>query len=274
MTLYFPPRTILTPTDLSENSTAALHFARMFRAQFGGTVRVLHSEHLELPPYFSSAQVQNLKREMRQATKGAAEYVRKESAVVLQFDPEVLIVDKPPAQAILEASAEPDVDLIVMGTHGRHGVNRLWLGSVAERVLRESSKPMMAVRQGMTYPSIAKIMCPVGLSAAGGTALEYAAALAKAVSAELTVIHSVETGQQPPDCPLVTEDLRERCDIRQLTYHGDAAASILIAVQEIKPDVIVMGAERRHSVLGDLFSSTTERVMQWGGVPLIVVPKS
>jgi nucleotide-binding universal stress UspA family protein len=55
-----------------------------------------------------------------------------------------LVRERPPVEAILEA--EPDFDLTVLGTHGRHGVDRVFLGSVTEGVLRRSRKPHLVVR--------------------------------------------------------------------------------------------------------------------------------
>ena len=53
-----------------------------------------------------------------------------------------------PARAIIGRSAEPDIDLVVMGTHGRSGVSHLLLGSVAERVVRAARCPVLTVREG------------------------------------------------------------------------------------------------------------------------------
>jgi nucleotide-binding universal stress UspA family protein len=62
---------------------------------------------------------------------------------------EVLQRDGPPAPAILAAAREWGADLIVIGTHGRSGLGRLALGSVAEGVLREAPCPVLTVRLGM-----------------------------------------------------------------------------------------------------------------------------
>ncbi len=273
-THIFPPRTILVPTDLTETSIPAFQFARVLHKQFGGAVRVLHAQHLDLPPYFSSAQVQTLKHELKKSAKSAADYLRKESIAALGFEAEVVLPARPPVEAILEAVGSSEIDLIVMGTHGRHGADRFWLGSVAERILRKSPKPVLSVRQGMLAASFGHILCPVSVSGAGQEALEYAAAIADAGKLRLTALHAEEEGDKPLDCSLVPEEVRARCRVEEITYHGDAAGAILTAAREINPDVIVMGAERKPSVFGDLFSSTTERIMQWGEAPLLIVPRS
>jgi nucleotide-binding universal stress UspA family protein len=268
----FPPRKILVPTDLSATSVPAFHYARLMHEQFGGAVHVLHAQHFDLPPYFSSGQIQSLMRELKKAARSATEYLRKESAASLGFEAEVSLAEKPPVEAILEASDGLGVDLIVMGTHGRRGADRFWLGSVAERVLRQSPKPILVVRGGMAAASLGHVLCPVGTGEAGRAALQYAAAAAEAGRLRLTVLHAVEKGKEPADCSLVPDAVKERCRVEEVTTHGDAADSILAAARELKPDMIVMGAERKSSTFGELFSRTTERVMRWAEVPLLVVP--
>lgn len=272
MTHIFPPRKILVPTDLSATSIPAFHFARIVHKQFGGSVHVMHATHFEPPPYFSSGQIQSLRQEFKKAGKVAQDFVRKESRGLLGFESEALIVAKSPVEAILESSNALDVDLIVMGTHGRHGADRLWLGSVAEQILHRSTRPILAVRQGMVASSFGHVLCPVSFSTIGRSALRYAASVAAAGGLKLTVLHSQEPGAAPPDCALVSESIRSRCAIQEVTQQGDAAVSIIKAVQELKPDLIVMGAERKHSAFGELFSSTTARIMQWATIPLLVVP--
>jgi len=270
----FPPARILVPTDLSAASLPALHFARVLHRQFGGEVHVLHAQHFEMPPYFSSGQIESLRREIRNSAKAAREHLRKESTAALGFEAEVAIVEKPPVEGILEAAANLDAGLIVMGTHGRRGADRFWLGSVAERVLHESTIPILAVRQGITAAPLSHVLCPVSFTDLSRQSLEYAVAMAEAGKLRLTVLHALEEGDRPLDCALVPPEVRERCRIEELTYPGNAAKAILSAANESKPDLIVMGAERKSSVFGELFSSTTERVMQWAEAPLLVVPRS
>jgi nucleotide-binding universal stress UspA family protein len=268
-----PPKKILVPTDLGATSLPAFHFARVLHGQFGGEVHVLHAQHFVLPPYFSSGQIESLTHEIRKSKRAAAEYLRNESAAALGFDAEVAVVEKPPVEAILEAAETPGADLIIMGTHGRHGADRFWLGSVAEKILHESTKPILAVRQGMVAAPFSHVLCPVSFTDMGRQALEYAIAMADAGRLRLTVLHALAEGDKPLECTLVPAEVRERCSVEELTYPGDAVKAILSAANALKPQLIVMGAERKSSIFGELFSSTTERVMQWAEVPLLVVPK-
>jgi nucleotide-binding universal stress UspA family protein len=184
-----------------------------------------------------------------------------------------VIVDKSALDAILEESERLGADLVIMGTHGRQGAKRLMLGSVAERVLRESRIPLLAVRESVRPGPFRHVFCPFNFSDVGRAALDYAADVAAASDAVLTIMHARESGDGPPTCALVEEPIRKKCRVEEVLIGGEAAKSILEAVHRVKPDLIVMGAQKKPTVIGELFSSTTERVMQLAEAPLLVVPK-
>lgn len=270
----YPPTKILVPSDLGATSEHALAFARYFHEKYGAGVRVLHAQHFELPPYFSSSQLEALKREWKRSGKAAAEYVRRASEAVLGFTPEVAVVESAPVEAILEASAAGSFDFVIMGTHGRHGARRMWLGSVAERVLRQSTIPVLAVRQPPAALLFQRILCPVNLTEVSESALEYAAEIAEAAASNLTVLHALEKGEKPLNCPLAGDQIKRHCRVEEVTRHGSAAKIILETSDHLKPDLIVMGSERKSALAGEIFSSTTASVMQWADAPLLIVPKS
>jgi nucleotide-binding universal stress UspA family protein len=270
----FPPRSILTPTDLGAASKAALKYARFLYERFESKVTVLHAEHLELPPYFSSGQVRELKREIKEMTRAAIDYVRKESESTLGFLPDVKVVEDMPADAILKESKDGQFELVIMGIHGHSSVERLWMGSVTERVLRNSTVPVLAVRKDPPEMPLRQILCPMSPSETGIRALEYAARISKEMNARLIVLHAVEQGEEPLTCPLVDEQIQKTCRVEEIRFQGNAARTIAEASNDLKPDLIVMGAERKKSRLGEIFSSTTTAVMQIAVGPLLVVPGS
>ncbi len=272
-TYPFPPGKILVPSDMSAASKAALQYARYFHKSFGSAVLILHSHDLDLPPYFSSGQLAGLKRELKKLSKAAEELVRKDSESVLGFHPDIKVTENTPVDAILEASRGQEIELIVMGMHGHRGAERIFLGSVTERVLRRSNLPVLAVHQPPSEIPIRHILCPMTASEAAKQALEYAAAIAKTINARLTVLHAVEPGAEPLDCPLVEEPIKKSCRVEEVRFHGNAAKTIMEASNDLKPDLIIMGAEYKPGVLGEFFSSTTSSVMQMSVGPLMIVPK-
>ena len=102
------------------------------------------------------------------------------------------------AAEILDQAAGMKADLLVIGTHGRSGFERLVLGSVAEKVLRKASCPVMTVPKRLpdampTGPVVYnRILCPVDFSESSLHALKYAISMAKEADGRLTVLHVVE----------------------------------------------------------------------------------
>jgi nucleotide-binding universal stress UspA family protein len=135
--------TILCPTDFSPTAAHALEFAADLARTFDARLVVLHAF---FPAVLGERAGAPLPDEL-QALRAA---VRKQLDDLRPADPAVrverLLREAPDAEAILTAAAELKADLIVMGTHGRTGVRRLVLGSVAEEVLRKAPCPVLTVK--------------------------------------------------------------------------------------------------------------------------------
>jgi nucleotide-binding universal stress UspA family protein len=137
-------RTILFPTDFSECSRQAFELARMLVQEQGARLVVLHVQHGLGPLVVYSDVFARLQ---------PADYHEWLWKVLRRFqvpdarEPvEYRLVEGDPAREILAAAAEIDCDMIVMGTHGRSGLERLLLGSVSEQVLRKARCPVVMVK--------------------------------------------------------------------------------------------------------------------------------
>jgi nucleotide-binding universal stress UspA family protein len=127
---------ILAPTDFSVRSLTALEHAEDLARAFGAELIVVHVE--EVTP-----------SELVELTNGVAE--REVARVVKHLLADHmracgLVRAGVPAAEILKVAEEEKVDLIVMGTHGRKGLQHLLLGSVAERIVRAARCPVLTVR--------------------------------------------------------------------------------------------------------------------------------
>ena len=114
----------------------------------GATLQLLHSESIEAPAYFTAEQIDDLERQRRAVASQAEQYLSRFGRQHTPVAFAATVDRRPAADAILAAAAS--ADLIVMGTHGRQGLRRWWLGSVAERVLRETRIPLLVVRAADT----------------------------------------------------------------------------------------------------------------------------
>jgi nucleotide-binding universal stress UspA family protein len=140
---------ILVATDFSEPSDAALQYARTVATKFGGTLHLLHViEDPYRAAYASEAYIPELAG-LRDDLIADAEARMKASLNLSDFSGLGATVDAligTPAWSIVEYASGHDIDLIVMGTHGRGGMSHLLMGSVAEKVVRTASCPVLTTR--------------------------------------------------------------------------------------------------------------------------------
>lgn len=139
-----PPRRVLVATDFGDAAARALAAGALIASASDATLSVLHAERFDPPPYFTLDQIARLEAERRSAQRAAGDHLRRVASGITGYPITPVIVDAPPVEAILDASA--DADLVVIGTHGRHGPGRWWLGSVAERVVRGARTPVLVVK--------------------------------------------------------------------------------------------------------------------------------
>lgn len=145
-TPIWPPRTILAAVDFGEASTRAVSVAGFIAAGGTATLRVVHAERFEVPPYFTPAQIERLEDERREASAELTTELTRFVKGATDWPATIVVADGRPVDAILDAAAAADADLIVVGTHGRRGPSRWWLGSVAERVVRGARIPVLVTK--------------------------------------------------------------------------------------------------------------------------------
>ncbi|MBI3412140.1 MAG: universal stress protein [Planctomycetes bacterium] len=134
---------ILHPTDFSERSEVAFRLAGALARDYGATLIVMHvaaepgmvftEGGMLLPP--DDDHLEDMREQLRTLKAAGNDF-----PVIHRLE------EGNPATEILRVARQSDTDLIVMGTHGRRGLKRLLMGSVAEKVLRESPCPVLTVR--------------------------------------------------------------------------------------------------------------------------------
>jgi nucleotide-binding universal stress UspA family protein len=132
---------ILVPTDFSEASDAALNYGIGLAQAFGAQLYLLHvpgETGVNFEADFPFVQFENAARERLEALVSAQEAKR--------LRPEYVLRIGAPADQIVHYAEARDIDLIVMGTHGRSGVTHMVMGSVAEKVVRAAPCPVVTVR--------------------------------------------------------------------------------------------------------------------------------
>ena len=204
-------------------------------------------------------------------------------------------VDAPsPAEAIVSYAKEHDVDLIVAGTHGRRGLQRMLIGSVAEEVLRAAPCPVLTVRAGEEPASawnVRNILAPVDFSEESTTAVRHAKELALTYGAQITLLHAVEEvmypsayGMEMADVPgpevmerverSLADMAREEIGYEHVlveTAIGYAPSVILDYEDEHDVDLIVIATHGRTGLERLLLGSVAERIIRRASVPVFVV---
>ena len=202
---------------------------------------------------------------------------------------------------ILEHSIQMAADLIVMGTHGRSGVERLMLGSVTEKLLRKARAPVLTVPAAAPADAatarapFARILCALDFSDCAMTAFRYGRALAEESDAALAVVHAIELAPPaydpligpPIDLPgyrracetTVRERLRNvipaaartSLDIEEIVVSGKPHHEILRVATEWRADLVVLGMHGRNVLDRVLFGSTVEPVVRRAHCPVLTV---
>ena len=278
------PKRILCPVDFSDQSAMALRVAGAVALAFQSEVTVLHAQRLEAPVYFTAAQTQALQKQLRRSARSAKRHISEFAQEHLP--PEVarhmLVVESEPLSAILKIQHEIGADLIAMGTHGRGGLARVRLGSIAESILHQAEAPILTVgprvKTTSTPSPVRRVLCPVNYMPAAQRALGYAAALAEKTGAELRVAHIDEA---PPDrdsqdalrqlCDWVPATVRAHCAVKEVVRRGSAATQIIQEAEESHADLVVIGAQPRNLLGSILLGSTTELVIRSAPCPVLSV---
>jgi nucleotide-binding universal stress UspA family protein len=145
---------ILVPTDFGPASDAALSYASDLSAATGATLHLLHvvddvAARLTDFPY---ARVDEIQTSVELDARRHLQAVADRRDVTPAHPQAAVLTSLNPADAIVSYAADEHIDLIVMGTHGRAPVVRMFLGAVADRVVRTAPCPVMTVRTTQSAP--------------------------------------------------------------------------------------------------------------------------
>jgi nucleotide-binding universal stress UspA family protein len=279
--LRFAPKEILCPLDLSAASRTVLSWARMFAETYQAKLELLHAEWSEYPPYFFSSQDAELEARAEQHRAALGQELAKLAREALgpNLSPEITVLEGPTAEVILNRVASAKPDLIIMGSHGRSGISRLRLGSVAENVVRATLTPTLvakALADGQPA-KISRVLCPVNLTEGAHRCLRLSAEIAAAFRAQLVVLHAVEEGtfdlsvKHQELCHWVPAEVRNHCDLVEVVRHGNAAEQILLTARDWGVDLIILEAGHHPFLDFTILGTTAERVIRHADSAVLVV---
>ena len=283
---------ILFPVDVTDTSTKAFPLACALAHRHGATLHLLSVTGRHEHGYTDARQSFPIPDTQLQAwleSEGAGPVPSLDMLSIVQTQMEASSV----ATQITTFIGDNAIDLVVMGTHGRHGVERMLHGSVAETVIRAGRCPVITVRTDKQAPSdLRQVLAPIDFSDASADALRHAGELAQTFDASVHLLHVVEDvaypavyGLESPTLPLdgviprVTREL-ETWAVRYVpddvptTVHaveGYAPLAIVEAATKHDADAIVMSTHGRTGLDHMLLGSVAERVVRQASQPVLVI---
>jgi nucleotide-binding universal stress UspA family protein len=199
-------RSILCPVDFSVQSRGALRYAIAVARRSGGRLTVMFVND---PLLLAAVRIQyGGEREFVDRTRAELARFVSRSIPTSPIEQKNIAFEVPvgnPADEILRAARRRRSDLVVMGTHGLSGVQKLFFGSTTEQVLRRATVPVLATppsigrRRPSTVPlTITRVVAPLDLAGEWRSDVTRAAAIAAAFDAELHLVHVLARVQTPP----------------------------------------------------------------------------
>lgn len=284
---------ILCAIDFSLGSQRALREAARLAAEADGELVLVHVWYVPpsafageymIPPPVVQQMSDDASRGLDDAIRDAKTFgAKRVTAKLLQGVP---------WNAIVEMVDDPSYDLVVIGTHGRTGLSRVLLGSVAEKVVRHAPCSVLAVPADGEPKAFTHVLCPVDFSESSRYALQVAGGLVATGGAGITLLHVVETGYwEEPSLAALMRDLEtqstQRLDdwaaqlrrdvavpVTTRTGTGWSGAGILTVLDDDPSiDLVVVGSHGRTGIKRAVMGSVAEKVVRHAKCPVLVARK-
>jgi nucleotide-binding universal stress UspA family protein len=279
----FVVTSILATTDLSDSSLPALRYARLFADRFFAKLTVMYTDPIVYPiDYVGPAAGLYVDTSPEHHAALRTELVQHAAEAMNGRPYEVVVTLGQPIPTILSAAREQNADLIITGTHLRHGWRRAILGSVSEGVLHGSHCPVLTVAvrdHPNAAPAVHHVVCPVNFTDVAHESLHVAARIAEAFSAKLTAVHVIESDEGNAEAAearirsWIGAGLEDICEVRHLVVRGGAAERVLDSADDLGADFFVVGAQHRMFRDATVIGTTTERLIRFASSPVLVVPR-
>lgn len=293
---------ILVPVDFSEPSKMAVNYGLSLALQFNARLVLTHivSSSTALIYTFPTESLAFEKEQVKYAKSTLPSLIPGEFRDRVDLQTIVKVGDV--RSELLGLVHDEKIDLLVMGTHGRSGVERLLLGSLTERMLRKLSVPIMTVshldptRELHTSAPVPlrHVLYATDLSDSAEIGLKFSSDLARGAGARLSVVHvfkpieaiylGTESGYVWNELEMLREDAQKRLQscipegvgkdlkITPILLEGDPYREILDFADEQNADMIVLNLQGKTAVERALLGSTAERVIRLAHVPVLSIP--
>ena len=288
-------RNILLATDFSHSSDAALAHAASIARRYDAKMFVAHvirpDAYQLVPPEATTVTLEQTRRYAEQQMAGLLI-----SGKLRDIPHQVLLGTGELWGVLAEMLSQHEIDLIVVGTHGRTGVRKLLLGSAAEEIFRMATCPVLTVGPKVEVLEGAAAAAPDPLSrrrflyatdftAHSERAAAYAVSLAQENQAHLTLLHVVQESADVSAhnrarlVEFFTKRLRDLlpteaemwCEPEIIVEFGEPADAILKVAGDTKSELIALGVRRAGTFPGHLPPATAYKVVCQAHCPVLTV---
>jgi nucleotide-binding universal stress UspA family protein len=279
-------RSILIATDCTPASAAAVRLAARFAKQFHAKLYVLHATIPELYGVAMQGPVPELALlDLTTARENLHKYALRIPELRTVAHKEIVFLGSP-MDGIESAGKSHDIDLLVLGCHGRQGLAKLALGSVAEWAIGRLHYPVLVTGPACdkSFRPFRSIVLGTDLADQSLHAAQYAGSLASEYQASLTIVNVLSTAstaeQQASDelsatrklHALLPSDCEDSCTLKFDLRTGAIAPAILQSARENRANLIVLGAPRRAPLADHLPRTKLSAVIREARCPVLRVP--
>jgi nucleotide-binding universal stress UspA family protein len=295
---------ILVPLDGSELAEVALPYAEELAGRLGSRITLLYVS--EPPDDQYHMHLSYMQRMAENVGKGAKRKIRNTAEKGIRVDSEILTGY--PAEQIVKYADEEKMNLIVISTHGRTGIGRWAIGSVAYKVVKAASQPVLLIRARGTRSDMRekdildRVLVPLDGSRKSEAVIPYVEELASKLKMEVTFLHAM-----PPDYGFTSEeqfrrlrtlrasskDYVEKMAVRfkgkgiatkavfkEAWLESTAVAGEIIKLaNEIEADIVAMSVQGHSALMAltpgeegvQILGSVAEKMVHSGNIPLLLV---
>ncbi|WP_396613531.1 universal stress protein (plasmid) [Haloferax sp. S1W] len=283
---------ILLPIEDGTDQSRVMHHVSEIAHWSGATVQLLYVANT------NRDSVTVVGRDVVDALEQEGKRIVEEAGKTLEtlgVDYDTDVVQGNPAPTIVEYADQYDYDLIAMPTHGRQGLARSFYGSVTEKVVRLSDRPVLAARmdpdETLVFP-YERILLPTDGSEASKRAARYGLDLAVALDATVDILSVVDDSSLGPDIrSMISSGESERgateaidaivseandrgvSNVNEHIEHGAPAAEIRSFVEENDVHAVVLGTTGKSGVDRILLGSVAEEMVRTAPVPVLTISR-
>ena len=256
-----PLKNILYATDFSAQSNAALPYALSIARKYGSKIFAVHV--VSLSPFPGSSPTIAWQALAAQAVREAKEAMMKLEPQLEGIPHKALIRKGDISKELSRIVDEERIDLTVVGTHGRTGVSKALMGSVAEEIFRQTPCPVLTVGPNVCgEPAVAvgmrTILYPTDFSSESMAAAPYAISMAQEHQARLYLLHvtgspvdkATENSLQERLLSLIPQEAKFWCEPKAYVDCGSASEQILGLAEELAVDLMLLGVKRTPRLAG------------------------